>query len=816
MAYQYKQKDLTPQQWTLFKAGGGQSAINKGKSLTSVIAAGTKALGGSKTQPTNNNKKETGRAKQRRLRQSSSGPKIGDVRKSDGKIYSGENFGYQTLESYKKLEKEGKFRLGTQAIDRLTSSVASNPTVQQLEKVRQQVEQAGNKVGLDKVVKLVDQAAALDDKTPGGVAAQGASELTGRVSDALKIDPRLLAPLAMVAGDGSPNPNAGRRVSSKAGRRIAGAGGSREVIQAAPTQGVIRRGAPPTPGVQPNPDRPRMTDFGPSLRVTSSGRSGRDIVPNADFSQYQTQGPRPANTLSGRDVRRRLNSEPPTASQRSRNVGSDGSLRASDLQTAEGPSIRRTDDVGVPFSGRSLATREQIRQARRNRPDRYPTLVRTADGVRIRRNSDNTRRRLARERNANIERRQQLIQERDRRENVGSGVLRERQRVFEGRQQQVAVRNRIASRNTEQRIGQFRGLTPDQQRLRASRALRGDAEIDGRILDRRADAVSRMNRRQTEIGSRNTGLRRQMPDQFDTPPNPTIQAPRGDAPRLRGGRRIRTGQLQGARRELIRARKAERLARRTKATEGIASRQGTKTGTQVTKSTDVTKRGPVNPETGKRERLFTPESRAKALRREGAKVKDYKPEEITFDGQVDSPFSGGYKRGRATRSGGKYTYMVDDGPGEFEQGFRSINNDFGYRSDDELRKMGIEVRTKSGVTKKLNQANVANQQANIIDDLKTGETLNATPLDIRRAKLYARMSNGALDFVQDGGFFHVSAKRLGPTTWENIHGKIVDWDPASLRRRMNQLADKKTNRRLQGRRIGGSTKAQLKVKRNGR
>ena len=60
------------------------------------------------------------RRKQRREKQNKQ-PKIGHVR-SDGKVYSGANYGYQTKATHQKLKEAGKFRAGTQALDRATSS----------------------------------------------------------------------------------------------------------------------------------------------------------------------------------------------------------------------------------------------------------------------------------------------------------------------------------------------------------------------------------------------------------------------------------------------------------------------------------------------------------------------------------------------------------------------------------------------------------------------------------------------------------------------------------------------------------------------
>ena len=43
-SYKYKPSDLTKTQWTLFKAGGGQAAVNDGKSLSEVIQQGRNTI----------------------------------------------------------------------------------------------------------------------------------------------------------------------------------------------------------------------------------------------------------------------------------------------------------------------------------------------------------------------------------------------------------------------------------------------------------------------------------------------------------------------------------------------------------------------------------------------------------------------------------------------------------------------------------------------------------------------------------------------------------------------------------------------------
>ena len=61
-------------------------------------------------------------------------PQIGQRATLGGKsvIWSGENYGWQSPASHKKLEQQGKFKLGTQAIDRLGNAIVNNPIVQRL------------------------------------------------------------------------------------------------------------------------------------------------------------------------------------------------------------------------------------------------------------------------------------------------------------------------------------------------------------------------------------------------------------------------------------------------------------------------------------------------------------------------------------------------------------------------------------------------------------------------------------------------------------------------------------------------------------
>ena len=392
-------------------------------------------------------------------------------------------------------------------------------------------------------------------------------------------------------------------------------------------------------------------------------------------------------------------------------------------------------------------------------------------------------------------------------------------------QSMIAGRNRVAGGGTQTRVDNFRRRNPTtgEQQLAAISAQRGVVSEStgqtrtGRIQERRRAAADRYNRDNDEVGLRNSGIRRLAGDHFDSPDNPTIRAPRGDAPRMRDGRRIRRGQLKGAKAEVARQKKEIAKKKLREGVKSAASRQGTKTKPEVVSSTDLTKRGPINPETGKRERLFTPENRAKALRKKGSVVRkgeDYDSEIGSYLGEHD----------RYTVAGGKVTVGSRAEYGELDMSFKSIDDRKMYYSDDELKKNGFNVRAKSGVDKKLNMANVANQQGAIMSEAKIGETITATPVDKRRALLYKRATNGALDFKEIyPGHFVVETKRIGTNTWKTINGKGVEFNPKTLSRRINELADKDTNRRLLGRRLkekkgggrAGGSRAQLKVRRNG-
>ena len=129
------------------------------------------------------------------------------------KYWSGENYGWQSKEQYDKLEQEGKFKTGTQALDRLQSSAVSAIGEENLAKMGQGFGFVfGN---LEKVMKFNPSLSGLykAQESVGKLTDQA----SGAASDALNLDKRItdtaaVAAEAFVTGGG---PGAARRAGGK-------------------------------------------------------------------------------------------------------------------------------------------------------------------------------------------------------------------------------------------------------------------------------------------------------------------------------------------------------------------------------------------------------------------------------------------------------------------------------------------------------------------------------------------------------------------------------------------------------------------------
>ena len=128
-------------------------------------------------------------------------PKVGQQAVLNGKpvIWSGQNYGWQSKSSHNKLKQQGKLRVGTQALDRLTSSAT-----QALSKVTPKVVKDAAKAYGQRLAKSQQQQAATEQAIidQGGIGAayfSAKQDANGRrardveaVSKRLNIDPRIV------------------------------------------------------------------------------------------------------------------------------------------------------------------------------------------------------------------------------------------------------------------------------------------------------------------------------------------------------------------------------------------------------------------------------------------------------------------------------------------------------------------------------------------------------------------------------------------------------------------------------------------------
>lgn len=130
-------------------------------------------------------------------------PQIGQRARLNGKdvVWSGQNYGWQSPTSHNKLEDQGKFKLGTQAIDRAIASIVNTTFSKNLVKSQQQLRNATQ--FLQPVEDLVNRGVSADDKLPSSRVAQGAAISANAITNRLGIDPRL-AMVGMVAAGASP------------------------------------------------------------------------------------------------------------------------------------------------------------------------------------------------------------------------------------------------------------------------------------------------------------------------------------------------------------------------------------------------------------------------------------------------------------------------------------------------------------------------------------------------------------------------------------------------------------------------------------
>ena len=389
------------------------------------------------------------------------------------------------------------------------------------------------------------------------------------------------------------------------------------------------------------------------------------------------------------------------------------------------------------------------------------------------------------------------------------------------RADRAAFESRKATAFPAIQMGQYKIKSRNQLAGKEKRQAEALNKLRGKSTAQQSVAAS-ANRAKVTAAKRE-GVKKAAPPRYNINPvnkktadRPKVTAKRSGTSRIKGGKGFRQKQQAQAKaytKEM--SRRARNKADISATRKGIAKQR--RDAGKVIKSTPLKRRG-VDPKTGKATRLFTPENRAAALKRKGSQLQDGGRDTSIPRKQELS------KGDKYTSAGGKITIGQRKGAGTVDMSFKSINSKKGYASDKELKADGFKVRTKSGVDQKLNTANVSNQQGAIMKNTKVGDTITAQPIDKRRALLYKRATNGALDFKEIGGQFYVKAEKIGPTTFRNVNGKVVEFDPSKLSQKIDAMASKKTPRRLVGRRLkdkqtggrAGGSKAKLKISRNKR
>jgi hypothetical protein len=197
-------------------------------------------------------------AKQLRQAQQSNKPPAVGSKRADGKIYSGQNYAYQSAGSHKQLKQDGKLKAGAQALDRLGNAYNNSSVGRAIKSGLDSARKATDKIPgiqqVDRLGRAVEKAA---DKTPQGIAARGSGIVNQNLSNATNLDPRITAAATSAAVAGIKGAAARSRNTSAVPRPTANAKATtvRPQPTATPRQSVGAAAAPVAAKPQPAPTR---------------------------------------------------------------------------------------------------------------------------------------------------------------------------------------------------------------------------------------------------------------------------------------------------------------------------------------------------------------------------------------------------------------------------------------------------------------------------------------------------------------------------------------------------------------------------------
>jgi len=135
-------------------------------------------------------------------------------------------------------------------------------------------------------------------------------------------------------------------------------------------------------------------------------------------------------------------------------------------------------------------------------------------------------------------------------------------------------------------------------------------------------------------------------------------------------------------------------------------------------------------------------------------------------------------------------------------GSRRHDVDFSRSQADDIFEPRKNVSPKNAA---LRRANIKYQQGVLLDQMKTNDLVTATPLEgsgkhNARARIYSRMTNGALTAQpRSNGDLHIASIRSGPDTFFNKAKGQVKFDPKALMKDLtSRAAAKAIIKRLAG------------------
>lgn len=768
-------------------------------------------------------------------------PAIG-TKRADGKIYSGQNYGYQSPATHKKLKEQGKFKAGTQAIDRAASSTknfvnAKLPGVANAARTyRNTLAENARRTALRDSQTTVGKGINAV-KAVTNAPAQAKQAAVNYVSDKTNLDPRIVRVGAEVAG-GVLKTKAGQGIVKASGGRIAppgsthnrSVGAAARPAATAPTRRQLPRANRPgtVPARRASTPKPTSTPGKPlggqSRRIafqnTYHGTSARDAA------SIRANGYRPSATgVFGGGV---YSGNRKMAQQYASSAG----IRAGDKGAVLRHRVPKKNQINVPFekpqqgqrvSPQSGLVQQRLRQGKTTRIDygkgsqvtnltkgqADKTLVKPNGNIRL---SKAQAAKVRAQRGPNSQKLgydnvaksepgyfkpgkgqtrfgsgseiKSAVQDLRNKRNDGFSVNTGGKRGAKGNY--VAIDGKVLRNATPQRIDRFLAQNKDI-------LSRPDAAVGGWVSKRTGKPVLEISRRvPSSKEAQRLAKKFQQEGSYNTRTGQYTGAGGSDQLRHTKGNQTRGGSRIGGQSETTRLKPSNRtgtVRKPVRATTGKT--QETKPGNSGRK---------VN--LGKIQRgakKFTPATRAQAVQRANSRVINVPG----YQGRRNNAIGiQSHKTVRGTDNGG-FTHDIAFSNSDQKLRTRGRRDPYGSRRD-------IGEKPKSKTTERLRKAGLKDMMGRMLD-VNRGDSVTASPTTKSRGILYNRSSKGALGTRRGEGT--VESVRAGPNMWINKEdgGKRVKFDPNSLKEPLTKQT--KTQATRVGRAAGGTSKKPALIER---